>query len=1094
MPAPLEIRVLGELEVVRGGKTLPLPASKKTRALLGYLVVVGARPQPRQRLCELFWDGPDDPRAALRWSLAKVRPLVDDAKATRIVADREHVGFEPCGAIVDLALVRQDAASMAGASLGALRNAAAQFRGELLEGLDLPECYRYHEWCVAARAAARRVRGAILAILADRLADQPDGTSPAAPPGRGQDLERTSPAPPGRGQHLEEALGCARAWVTIDPLSEGGHIAVMRLLAKLGRPREAIKQYESCRRILEAQLGRSPSKELEAARSTLGRAPPTLPDGTSPAPPGRGQYLERTSPAPPGRGQYRTEVANARTLQREARTSLVGRSAERATIAAAVCEAAEGRCTRVLLLVGEPGIGKTRLLEEVADRVMALGGATLCGRAFEAEMVRPYGAWIDVLRSAPPGAIDATLRADVSPLLPELGASHGDADRNGLFDAVGKLLLNRAASAPLAVVLDDIQWFDEASAALMHYVARSVAGSRVLLACAARAAEIDGNPRVRALVRALVREGRLERVELAPLDADATNELVRSVDGRLDAAQIFADGGGNPLFSLELARTLAAGDSGAAAHTLDGLIAERLSRLDERAAELLPWAAALGHAFCIDTLAALTSLPVRDLLAAVDELERHGVLRVASPALGSVGYDFAHDLVRRAAYRAMSEPRRRWMHLHVARTLHATGDPEGAIAGDIAHHAALGGDSELAARAYVAAGERCLRLFAYADASKLAASGIQHVDRLPPEVAIRVRLALLAVQVHSNQWLRRPHELEAELSRVALAAQRRGMHAEVARAFYLMSFVHHERGDFAHASALSLQAAHAGRAGDIETRQHQLANTGRCLILIERDVAHAEELLSEALSFGLDVTGRTSLEMTFGMGLLHAFKGEDAEAVPLLERGAELAALESDHWTHSQALTWVARLALDAGRPREALARCVALEPLVAKLPEGSEGPFVDALGALARLALGEVGAPSAVEAALATLRTIDSKAHLAYALDVLAEQDAHAGRASDAHRRGEEALRAAEAVGQKSEAAVARSLLARLAFDRGDRGEALALLNVCVPDLATPLALSARARVAVVRAAERVGFALPATDSQLTTEPTASPPRPLSP
>ena len=90
MRPALEIRVLGELEVLREGKPLQLPASKKTRALLGHLVVlgvVGAAAQPRQRLCELLWDGPDDPRAALRWSLTKLRPVVDDATAPRLVAD-----------------------------------------------------------------------------------------------------------------------------------------------------------------------------------------------------------------------------------------------------------------------------------------------------------------------------------------------------------------------------------------------------------------------------------------------------------------------------------------------------------------------------------------------------------------------------------------------------------------------------------------------------------------------------------------------------------------------------------------------------------------------------------------------------------------------------------------------------------------------------------------------------------------------------------------------------------------------------------------------------------------------------------------------
>src|SRR6202044_193066 len=110
-----------------------------------------------------------------------------------------------------------------------------------------------------------------------------------------------------------------------------------------------------------------------------------------------------------------------------------------------------------------------------------------------------------------------------------------------LFEAVGKLLLQRCVNAPLVVALDDIQWFDEASVALLHYLSRRLTGSRVVLACAARAAEIDGNPRVSALLRALVRERRLLRIDLSPLDEDGVTELVRSVDANADAAKILSD-------------------------------------------------------------------------------------------------------------------------------------------------------------------------------------------------------------------------------------------------------------------------------------------------------------------------------------------------------------------------------------------------------------------------------------------------------------------------------------------------------------------------------------------------------------------------
>ena len=100
-PRPLEIRLLGELEVLEGGRPVPLPASRKIRALLGYLVAEG-RPHLRERLCDLLWDGPDDPRAALRWSLTKLRPVLERDRRTRVSATRDHVAFRAEGAAVDL--------------------------------------------------------------------------------------------------------------------------------------------------------------------------------------------------------------------------------------------------------------------------------------------------------------------------------------------------------------------------------------------------------------------------------------------------------------------------------------------------------------------------------------------------------------------------------------------------------------------------------------------------------------------------------------------------------------------------------------------------------------------------------------------------------------------------------------------------------------------------------------------------------------------------------------------------------------------------------------------------------------------------------
>src|SRR5262249_20530645 len=129
-----------------------------------------------------------------------------------------------------------------------LRAAAERFRGELLEGLTLGDCYRFHEWSTAERDAARTMRIDILAALVERSASNP-----------------------------EQALRFARERAAIDPLSEASHIAVIRLLGELGRKRDAIAQYETCCRILEQELDRKPSSALLGAKMSIGTAPKTVP-------------------------------------------------------------------------------------------------------------------------------------------------------------------------------------------------------------------------------------------------------------------------------------------------------------------------------------------------------------------------------------------------------------------------------------------------------------------------------------------------------------------------------------------------------------------------------------------------------------------------------------------------------------------------------------------------------------------------------------------------------------------------------------------------------------------------------------------------
>src|SRR5205807_5700861 len=201
---------------------MPLPRSKKTRALLAYLAVTD-RAHSRDRLCAMFWPVPDGPRAALRWSLGRLRPLVDDRDCRRIIADRESVSIDLGHVDVDLLSLRNVARNgLDAVATDTLHEAAEALDGDFLEGLELPDCLEFQSWCTAEREAARRLRVRLLAALVGRLEDVPD-----------------------------QALPHARALSLLEPADEAVHATLVRLLRASGRVREAEEQFQLAQRRLE---------------------------------------------------------------------------------------------------------------------------------------------------------------------------------------------------------------------------------------------------------------------------------------------------------------------------------------------------------------------------------------------------------------------------------------------------------------------------------------------------------------------------------------------------------------------------------------------------------------------------------------------------------------------------------------------------------------------------------------------------------------------------------------------------------------------------------------------------------------------------
>jgi DNA-binding SARP family transcriptional activator len=456
--AALELKLLGDVEVLRDGEKLALPPSKKTRALLAYLAL-STRPSRRDHLCELLWELPDDPRGSLRWSLSKLRRLVDDAECPRIIADRNQVSFDGEGVAIDVTALRALVDhGLDDASTEALQEAAECHQGNFLEGLELTQQHAFYAWCVSERDLVVSAQTRLLEALIGRLADEPD-----------------------------RALPHARALVVRSPYDEALRADLIRLLVHSGRRDEAEQQFRMGERLL---------KEISAtSRGLLANARHETP---------------ATKPATAPRASPRRRAA---TVARTTRL-LVGRESETSRLQAGFEETIDLGRARLLLLHGEPGIGKSRLLEVGAELARSAGAYLLEASAFESETIRPFALWIDALRRLGPEAA------------PEVfGEGHRD-DRDQLFGGLTQLVERESDEHPVVLVFDDLQWCDESSAAALHYVAHMNRNRPLFGVLAAREEELNDNGAVQQALRGLRRDRLLEDLRLGPLSDESIGKII----------------------------------------------------------------------------------------------------------------------------------------------------------------------------------------------------------------------------------------------------------------------------------------------------------------------------------------------------------------------------------------------------------------------------------------------------------------------------------------------------------------------------------------------------------------------------------------
>ncbi len=663
--------------------------ASKCIALLTFLALEPG-PHSREELATLLWgDSPDDAaRTSLRQALKVLRESLGDALKT----DRQYVSLA--------GEIESDVRDFLRACADRPADAAAFDVTRFMADFSVSHAPAFEEWLERTRASLRHRHAQVLrAVAREALA----------------------------GSRWREAAGAAARWLDYEPLSDEAARVAVEAAWMAGDRAGALARLASHRDHLARELHLSPSPALQALM----------------------RRIERVS------DEHRV-AGESGDAAPDFRAPLVGRGPQWRTLREAWQAVTRGS-GRVVLLEGEVGVGKTRLADEFLRWVGAERATVVRGRSYDPRAGVPYGPIAEVLRDAcdAPGLAGTAPEwlTEVTRLIPELRrrfpglpeppAPTDVAERWRLFEAVTQVLLALAAERPTVVFIDDLQWCDGETCALLHFVARRIEAAPVALLATVRLGDAERDAPAARLCRALRAGAHSVVVPMAPLSADEVWGLVRELgrigapDGaRRFAARLHEVTDGNPFHVIELLKTLFtqgllavnpetgewtashARENGAPdvfpmPPTVRDAIAERVAQLPYRHRDLLATTAVAGagcrtallsHAHGISRLqaAALCDSLVERLLLHEDG----GIYRCAHPVIA--------DVVREG----LTASRRKEVHRAIALALRAiTADAElREVAGEIARHAERGEERAMTYTFALMASEEAVRRYAFDEA------------------------------------------------------------------------------------------------------------------------------------------------------------------------------------------------------------------------------------------------------------------------------------------------------------------------------------------------------------------------------------------
>ncbi len=751
--AAVHVRVLGPLEVSLGGQAVDI-GGIKARALVARLLIDRGLVVSVDRLVDSLWGEHDGQGAeiALRSTISRVRKRLRHAGALEDIIVTRVPGYvlEVPAEVTDAHRFEQLVAE-GRQLLGRRRPSDAVAVLEEAAGLWRGSAYSEVRDEPFARAEARRLEELLLSAEETRI-----------------DAELT------RGRH-QALIGELESLTSANPMRERLWSQRMLALYRSGRQAEALRVFQELRSILVAELGIEPGHDATWLEHAILTQDPAL---DFPAPPEPAATAADGAPTPPPVA-YRVRVPTAPNDG-----PLVGRERE----AALVCSwwASVGAGDRRLLLVdGDHGIGKTRLVAELARIAEADGTLVLWGRCDE-DPVAPFQPFAEALgryfqsvsadriSQMPEWQLTELSRLvlrlrDYAPSLDE-GAADPERERYRFFEAVAATLHELSAAGPLLLVVDDLHQADQPTLLLLRHVLQTIDDARFGIVGMYTDTEVPSDHRLRPVLADFRALHRVEAVHLEGLSPAAVEELVSGWPGATPdlVGQLYQLTDGNPLFLDEMLRQLRYSESEARGEgdapvppnlnppeAIRELVARRVSRLPEDAIYLLQAAAVAGAECEAAIVAEAAQLTPGQRLDALDRAEESRLLRrVGEEVLDR--YCFSHALVREAIYGELLRGRRvRYHHKIAVATERAHANELDAYFNELAHHYYMGAplaDADKAIHYCTAAGERALRLLAFEEAVEHFTRSLEVAERFGPRDDLASRCdALVALAEAQNR-------------------------------------------------------------------------------------------------------------------------------------------------------------------------------------------------------------------------------------------------------------------------------------------------------------------------------------------------------